>query len=1026
MEKLLQQLINKRSIVLFLTVIVAIVGIYSYYILPKQESPDLDVPVALIITPYPGANASDVKELVTKKIEDELSEIDNVDYMQSYSQDSASVVTIMFEGDIDAETAMQQVRNKIADVKNDLPSGCQDSIIKTDLTETAGIIISLSGDNYTYEQLASFGEQFKSELSDIDGISKFNIDGDLDKEVKINVDVAKLNQLGLSFEDLSQLIQTQNLEIPSGFLDTSTGKIKVSTPGIFTSIQDIRDMVIMISSDTGVVTRLSDVADVYMDVEEGVEKYKQNGINAVLLTGYFEKSKNVVIVGEEVREAIDRVKAQLPEDLLIEEIVYQPEAVSKSVNDFMSNLLGGIILVIVVIFLGMGIRNAIVVSTAIPLSILMTFCVMYFMKIPIHQMSLTALIISLGILVDNAIVVTDTVQVRIDGGEDKKTASIKGATMSAVPIFAATLTTIAAFSPLMGMPGAAGMFLGAVPMVLIISIIAAYIVSMVITPAMTSSFLKKTKPKAKQRKGLRSLFEAILKVALKGKILVSLIMVVVLVVVIVGIVPLLKSELFPYADKDLFYIDINSERMGDIEATEELSDEVVSLLSKEPEITSYTVAVGTGLPKFFVTMPPATPAQDYAQMVCKYDLGDKETRRFNSKVEFANYIQKLLDENISGGIVSVNLLQNAEPGAKIKIQVSGDNLDNLQEVANQLVGGIETIPGTTGVEHNFKDKTFQYMINVDNDKAISLGITKYDIQRQINIALYGTEASVFRRDGKEYTLLLNSDIDSIALLENIAIKSSMTSQKVPLKQFATVSYGKKVDSIYSYNGEMTIMVESNVLPEYDVVTVTNQIENDVLPTVDTLDTKITFDGEREMISDNFGIVLLLAIAAIFIIYLILLIQFGSFIQPIVILVTVPLSLIGSFLGLWLFKQPLSFTGFLGIIALIGLVVKNGILLIEYINMAREQGHSIDESCIDAVDKRYNAIMLSAITTVMGLFPLAISGSELFAPMAVALMSGLIASTFLTMIVIPVIYSLVETRIYKSKNRKSNKKSQVTV
>ncbi len=1026
MEKLLQQLINKRSIVLFLTVIVAIVGSYSYYLLPRQESPDLDVPVALIITPYPGANASDVKELVTKKIEDELTEIDNVDYMQSFSQDSASVVTIMFEGDIDTETAIQQVRNKIADVKSDLPSGCQESIIRTDLTETAGIIISLAGENYTYEQLGSFGEQFKDKLSDIDGISKFNIDGDLDKEVKIDVDVSKLNQLGLSFEDLAGLLQSQNLEIPSGFLNTSTGKIKVSTPGIFTSIQDIRDMVIMMSSDTGVVTRLSDIADVNMDVEDGVEKYKQNGINAVLLTGYFEKSKNVVIVGEEVRKAIDEVKAQLPEDLMIEEIVYQPEAVSTSVNDFMSNLLGGIILVIVVIFLGMGIRNAIVVSTAIPLSILMTFIVMYVMKIPIHQMSLTALIISLGILVDNAIVVTDTVQVRIDGGEDKLTASLKGVQMSAIPIFAATLTTVAAFSPLMGMPGSAGMFLGAVPTVLIISIIAAYIVSMFITPAMTASFLKQTKKKTKQRKGPRAFFESVLKVALKRKIIVSLIMVVVFIVVMNGIAPLLTSELFPYADKDLFYIDINSEKMGDLDATEKLSDEVVELLNNEDEITSYTVAVGNGLPKFYVTMPPATPAQDYAQMVCKYDLGDKKTRRFNSKVEFANHIQKLLDENISGGTVSVNLLQNAEPGAKIKIQVSGDNLDDLQEVANQLVSGIEKISGTTGVGHNFKDKTFQYTINVDNDKAISLGITKYDIQRQINIALYGTEASVFRRDGKEYALLLKSDIDNIALLENIAIKSSMTNQKVPLKQFAKVSYGKKVDSIYSYNGETTIMVESDVLPDYDVVAITDQIESEVLPTVNTLGAKITFDGEREMIEDNFGVVLLLAVAAIFIIYLILLIQFNSFVQPIVILLTVPLSLIGSFLGLWLFRQPLSFTGFLGIIALIGLVVKNGILLIEYINMAREEGHSIDESCVDAVDKRYNAIMLSAVTTVMGLFPLAISGNELFAPMAVALMSGLVASTFLTMIVIPVIYSLVETSIYKFKNKKSNKKNQVTV
>jgi len=288
--------------------------------------------------------------------------------------------------------------------------------------------------------------------------------------------------------------------------EKANGTIKVKTSGIYTSLQDVKDTIIGVSSQTGIVTKLSDVADIVMENPEEVQKYKQNARNAVLLTGFFQKSKNIVIIGKDVREAIDEVRENLPKDLIVEEIIYQPDAVSKSTNDFMINLIEGILLVIIVVFLGMGIRNAVVVSAAIPMSILMTFIAMYAMKIYIHQMSLTALIVALGVLVDNAIVISDTIQVRVDGGENRIEASFKGTSVSAIPIFTATLTTVAAFAPLLGIPGAAGEFLKAIPQVLIISIIAAYIVSMFITPALAAVFFKKSKKKSKEKGYLRIFF----------------------------------------------------------------------------------------------------------------------------------------------------------------------------------------------------------------------------------------------------------------------------------------------------------------------------------------------------------------------------------------------------------------------------------------------------------------------------------------------------------------------------------------
>ncbi|TCO72274.1 efflux RND transporter permease subunit [Marinisporobacter balticus] len=1018
MNKLIKQLIKERKVTLFLAAIIAFLGIYAYYVLPRQENPDVSFPAAMIITPYPGASPIDVKDLVTTKIEDELAELDGIDEIKGISNQGLSITVVMFTVDTEYNKAMQDVRNAVADAESELPNGAFISEINTDLVETAGMIISLSGANYSYEQLGSFGELFKDELTDIDGITKFEIEGEVDKEVKVDIDIAKLNQLDLSIADVDSLIQVQNIEIPSGKIEYESGEITVKTPGIYNNIEDIKNTIISVSRETGVVTRLSDIANVYMDLEDGVEKYKQNGLNAVLLTGYFEEGKNVVLVGKDVRLALDQVKAQLPKDLIVEEVIYQPDDVSKSVNDFMINLLEGIALVVIIVFLGMGLRNALVVSTAIPLSILMTFGVMYLMKIYIHQMSLTALIVALGILVDNAIVISDTIQVRIDDGENKLDACYNGTALSSTPIFTATLTTIAAFSPLMGMPGVAGEFLGSIPRVLIISIIAAYIVSMFITPAMAAISFKPSKKKSDKENIVRVFFKKALQLALKAKTVTIIATFLVLILVVKLLMPQLPSEFFPYVDKNLFYIEMTTEITGSIDATEKLTDEVVDLLSNESEITSYTVGVGNGVPKYYISAPIVSPSDDYGQMICKFDLGDKKNRRFNNNVEFINYIQNQLDEKIAGGKCSARLLANAKPAdAKVILRISGDNLDRLREVSNILKDEISKIPGTTNVRHDMKDSTYQLEVKVDEEKASNLGITKYDIQKQINVALYGSTSSVFRRDGNEFNIKVNSTINSIEELKNLEIASSMTQNKIPLKQFAQVKYGKKEDTINTYNRDQSVQLLVNELPGYDPTDIENIIEFELLPKIDTDGVKIDFDGERENIAENFGVVGLLAIFAIFVIYVILVVQFNSFMQPVVILITIPLSLIGSILGLYLFNKPLSLTAFLGIIALIGLVVKNGILLIEYINDARKAGYSIDESCIDAVGKRFNAIILSATTTVIGLVPLAISGSGLFAPMAISLMFGLIISTFLTMVVIPVVYSLVETWLEKVKGKK---------
>lgn len=298
-------------------------------------------------------------------------------------------------------------------------------------------------------------------------------------------------------------------------------------------------------------------------------------------------------------------------------------------------------------------------------------------------------------------------------------------------------------------------------------------------------------------------------------------------------------------------------------------------------------------------------------------------------------------------------------------------------------------------------------IDLDEDKASSLGISKYDVQKEINMALYGYNASVYRKNGNEYNIRVKSDIKDVASLENFAIKSSLTGNKTPLKDFATVSYSTKTNTIHTYNGDLAVDILADPVPGYDSSKIESRIESEILPQVNLGNNIVTFCGEREDIKKNFTTMGLLAIVAIFAMYIILLLIFNSFVQPLIIMTTIPLSLIGSLLGLYIFHQPMSFTAFLGIIALVGLVVKNGILLVDFVNEERRHGLPVDEACITGVNRRFNAIIISALTIILALIPLAIMGGNLFAPMAVALMCGLTVATFLTMVVVPVIYSMVE-------------------
>ncbi|MHB1393188.1 MAG: efflux RND transporter permease subunit [Clostridia bacterium] len=999
--------VKHKKITLFIVAFLMIFGIYSYYMLPRQEYPDITPPIALITTVYPGASPVDVERLVTSKIEDEIKELAGYDYSDSTSKNSLSVVVLRLEKSADIDKSWTELRRKMEDIQADLPQGCREIEINTDLVDTAGMMISMSGDSYSYEELASYAEELKDELGSVSG-SRFDIVGKQEKEVKIEVDAYKLNYLGLSMGDLGNILVAQNIKIPPGQVNNGSTKIDVSIPATFSSLSDIGNTIIAVSRENGSTARLKDIAKISMELEESNYKIKHNGRSSVLLTGYFKEDLNVVLVGEDVDKIIDSFKSRLPQDIIVDKVLFQPEDIGKSINDFVLNLLEGVLFVVIVVFISMGMRNALIVSTAIPVSMISTFIIMRFADIKLHQISVAALIIALGMLVDNAIVVSDAIQVRIDNGQDKMEACVEGVKEVAIPIFTSTLTTVGAFIPLLMLPSVSGEYVKSVPQIVIISLSLSFLVALFVTPTMAYIFFKPGHDMEKKFK-IKGFFDNLLQLGMKKKkTVIGLSMAAFTIAIVMALT--LGLQFFPKADKNMIYVDVRTEQNSDIGKTEQLMEVVGAMLQQQKEVVSLTAAIGDGLPKFYNAMPISTQSQDFGQFMVRIDL--KKGGRFRNNTQLVSYLQDQLDSNISGGAISVKELEQGDPvGSPVTVRIAGRDIERLGEVAQQIRKELSEIDGTINVDDDFSDRVYKFNIGINSDKASIYGISNYDLQNEANMLLQGRTVSVFRKDGNEYNIVLKGNIRSKEELENFGIKSAAAGNKVVLKELAEVGLANELPSIRKHDGELCVTVYSDVQSGYSAVSIEEILKKEIKK-LELEDVKIVYSGEKSKINQYFGELGSSSIFAVLVIFAILMVQFDSFLQPLIIMLTIPLSVIGSVLGLFIFRQPLSFTALLGIVSLLGVVVNNAIILVDYINEERRRGKPIDTACKDAVNMRFRPIMLTTTTTVIGLIPLVMSGSQLFAPMSISLMFGLMLSTLLTLVIIPVVYSLVETKLAK--------------
>lgn len=1008
-KKFVSGLIERKLLVIMLMLMVFIAGVFSYIKMPKQHFPKVVLPVATVTVIYPGATAEDMEELVAEKVEHICMELEGFDKCETTVGDNFCATNVSLSMDLsqkEVDDRFDELKDNLNNKRGELPAGVTSITVNDDIMDTAGLILAVSGENISNDELSQRSKEISDKLRLIDGVRKVDIHGDVPSEVDITVNIDKLNDTDVSLAELAQLIAYHNSTLPTGSINVDGNDIKVTTSGQFKSLDDIRNIVVA-SNEDYIITRLGDIADITLKVPDDEGYYIYNDQKSTVLAVYFQEGLNVVSLGDQINNVIDNYNATLPEGIAVNKIFMQPDEVQDSINGFLVNLLESILLVIIVIMIGMNFRNAIVVSFAIPLAIFMNFVINYLIGFEIHFVSLASLIVVLGMLVDNAVVVSDSIQKNIDSGMDKKQAVVEGTAPVMKPVFISMLTTVLAFSSILVLPGAYRQLAITFPIVIMCCLVSSYIVSICVTPLMSYFFLKKTKESNSSKTPISiRIYNWMFNHAFKHKAM-TIICAVVIMLLFGSVVFGIEKQIIPMAGKDIITIDIQSNDEDSIERTREIVNAVEDILDEQPETMYYLSGVGLSIPRYDYSILPKASMDNVGDIFVKADFS--KGKRFKNAGDMVDFLQSELSSRVGGASFMVDELGimtlNTKP---VEMKIYSNNVEDLNTASQMINDMMAEIDGTKGIRNNNELATYNYYVNMDNMKLNTLGLMEAEAQNELSIALMGRDVSTYRSGNKEYNVVLKSDINSREQIKELKVKSSIQDSKYSISQFADVSLNPEITSISRIDGRRGRVVACYVSSKTSDMDVQTALEKKINENIDNFPDSVQIEksGKKKIFIEevlvNIG---LAAFVAVIFILIILLIQFGSLKKVAIIFVSVPFGLATGFFALKLTGQPLSLFALIGSVSLLGCVLANAIVLIDCITNLTDSGISVNEACKMAGKQRLRPIMMSTMTTVLGLMPLALFGDALFVPMAVLMLSGLLASMCINLVLVPLIYSM---------------------
>ncbi|MCK4339301.1 MAG: efflux RND transporter permease subunit, partial [Candidatus Cloacimonetes bacterium] len=1010
--------VNRKVTIIMLTILVIILGIVTFTQLGFEMLPDLDFPTISIVTTYPGAASEDVEEMITKNLEMSIAGVKRVKNIKSESMEGISLIMVEFVWGTNLDFAAQDLRDAIDWSLDYLPIGAKrPMVMKFNLSDMPIMFYGIIGMENTFELRKLIEDEVEPKLKHLDGVASIMVMGGEEAEKQVIIDKVKLEQNNISIDEVVAILSAQNLNMTGGYVEKRQDEFLMRTMGEFKTIKEIENTPISMSK-TGKVIYVKDIAEVVDGFKEKRYYIRTNREPTVMMMVSKESGANTLTVSENVKKELELIKNELPPSVQFAEVFDQGHIVSRITSKTGSNLIVGGLLAILIMFLFLrNWRPTSVISLAIPISVIATFIPIYLAKYSLNIMTLGGLALGVGMLVDNAIVVIENIYRHLEKGAKKIPAAKIGASEVGMAITASTLTTIAVFAPMIFAGGFTGQLVRGLALTVAFALCASLFVALTIVPLIASVIFKKRASGKEYEKATGKMFIAIRKKYLKllnwslQHRVKTLITMVIIFIIAVALVPLIGTEFIPKTDMPMQTLNIKTPVGTSLEETNSFVSQVEEIVSDIKEVQYIMAMVGPMTEGGAASDPTNPQSSNEAQVF--FRLFDKEERERNSEEilnELRGKIPKLEGMELTFLDISGQMMGGSD--SPISLKLFGKDLPALKSMGKEIESKIINIQGIYDVDNSFKQAKPELHIYIDRDKAFHYGLTMAQVASAVRTATFGTVAGIFREAGDEINILVRLEEEnrkSLQDIENLSITTPI-GFTIPLKQVATFEMGEGPIKISREHQTRKVTISANVVGR-DLGSTVNEIKAAIKDIKDNLPIGyfLEFGGAYEDMKETFITLLYALLLAALLVYVILASLFESFKQPLVIMFTLPLAYVGVVFMLLITGTTLSAISFVGIIVLSGIVVNNGIVLIDHINLLRRSGMETHKAIIQGGSDRMRPVLITAITTIGGMLPMAVStgqGSEMRAPLAIAVIGGLITATFFTLIIIPTIYTIV--------------------
>ena len=1000
---------NKVISWLFL-VILAIGGVSSFGNLSRLEDPAFTIKDAMIISTYPGATSMEVEEELTYPLEKEIRQLPYIDKITSTSSNGMSQIMVSMKMDYGPDELPQiwdEMRRKINDLQPTLPSGVNSVQIIDDFGDVFGVMIMLTGDGYDYVELKQYADYLTREVELVDGVGKVSIAGDQQEQLFVEMSLERLAALNLDMSTVTSLLAQQNSVVSAGEVMLNGQSLTIKPNGTLSTVEELENLIIH-GRDTGNLIRLKDVAEVTRGIQEkpgNVLTY--NGKPAINLGIAFSSGVNVVEIGKALDAELDRLESIKPAGVELNYFYNQAQEVDKSVADFLISLVEAVAIVIIVLLFAMGLRSGLIIGLVLLLTVFGTFILMDYNDVELHRISLGALIIALGMLVDNAIVVVEGILVGLKKGKTKLQAAKDIVKQTQWPLLGATIIAITAFAPIGLSKDATGEFMGSLFWVLCFSLFLSWVTALTLTPFLAEMLLKeedKVDENEDPYKGiLFVVFGGCLKVALRFRWLTVVSMVALLAVSVVGF-GMVKQQFFPPSNTPMFYVDMWMPEGTDVRETIKQTEKVESYIRQQDDVEFVTTTVGQGMQRFALTYQPEKSYEAYSQLQVR--TTDRDTM-----FKVLEGLDKDLANKFEQPTFQFKLIEfGPSPASKIEARISGADPQILRSIAVEVEDILLADPGSRNVRHDWRERTKELVPLFNESKARRLGISKTDLSETLQMAFGGYNIGLLR-DGTHMLPIVarlpeeeRFDFES---LNNVKIWSPSLQTYIPVEQVidgVDLQWSEPLIQRRDRKRTLTVLADHDVLGDETPASLFARVK----PKVEALDLpagyNISWGGEYESSKDAQESLFGSLPMGYLLMFIITMLLFNSVRKPLVIWFTVPLSIIGVSIGLLGTNMPFSFTAFLGLLSLSGMILKNGIVLLDQINSELQTGKDPYLAVVDSAISRVRPVSMAALTTILGMIPLVFDA--FFGSMAITIMAGLGFATVLTLIVVPVMFAIL--------------------